>query len=130
MYLVSLAGRGDVVDTTKISLSKALNRSMRTIQKYISELHLFEYINRKVRISKIGWNKGLKIFILNPLRPFFKQSVDLVDQILMTENYRDVIQRFDFIGETETSHYNTNFIINRENLKKTVDKIEKIPIIT
>ena len=126
--LVALAGRGDVVDTNKNSLAKIMGCSARSIQRYIKELHIFDYITRKVRVSeRTGFDIGLKIFIEDNARPIFKRSKDLFDQILQAKSCRDVISSL-FVRETDLSQINTFILNNTDFDKKLSTENEKIPI--
>jgi len=126
--LVALAGREDHIDTNKTALAKLMGCSARSIQRYVKELHIFDYIVRKVRISeRTNFDIGLKIFILDDVRPVFRRSKDLLDTILQSKGCRNVISSL-FTTETEISSIKTILLNKPKLIDKLYKDVDKIPI--
>lgn len=70
--LVARTGRGQYTDTTKTTLGVIMNRCPRSIQRYVQELIKFGYIRTQTRKSRrTGFFIGLRVWIMNSVRPFY-----------------------------------------------------------
>lgn len=73
--LVARTGRGRYTDTTKTTLGVIMNRCPRSIQRYVQELIKFGYIRTQTRKSRrTGFFIGLRVWIMNSVRPFFARE--------------------------------------------------------
>lgn len=71
-------GKGIHMEATKYALALALNRSTRTIQRYLSDLARFGYIITQTRVSRAtGLYTGLRVKISEKVTPFFSKAGDL-----------------------------------------------------
>ncbi len=76
--LVALAGRGDVIETERWRLARSLGVSVRTLARYLADLRGGEgrtaYIATEHVVDGRGLVVGIRILILEPLRPYWRQS--------------------------------------------------------
>ncbi len=76
--LVALAGRGDVIETERWRLARSLGVSVRTLARYLADLRGGEehasYIATEHLVNARGMVVGIRIIILEPLRPYWRQS--------------------------------------------------------
>lgn len=88
--LVARTGRGRYTDTTKTTLGVIMNRCPRSIQRYVKELIKFGYIRTQTRKSRrTGFFIGLRIWIMNSVRPFFAQEDANYDAEIWWEQVRN-----------------------------------------
>ena len=73
--LAARTGKGHVTDSCKVTLGKIMNRSARSIQRYIQELIKFDYIQTQILKHRLsGMYRGLRIWITNKVLPYFAQG--------------------------------------------------------
>lgn len=76
--LVALAGRGDVIATERWRLARSLGVSVRTLARYLADLRGGEgrtaYILTEHLVDGRGMVVGIRILLLEALRPYWRQS--------------------------------------------------------
>ncbi len=79
--LVARAGRRDVLETERWRLAQALGVSVRTLARYLADLRggagRTPYIATEQLVDARGMVVGLRIIILEPLRPYWRQSQEV-----------------------------------------------------
>lgn len=70
-------GKDGVTETTKGTLASIMQRSTRSIQRYLTDLQQFGYILRISRQNDDNWYLGLRIWVTEKTKPYY-ESFDRV----------------------------------------------------
>jgi len=74
--LVAQAGKGTLANVTRAYLARALQVSVRTVARLLSELREHGYVVTSHRLGSLGQTTGLKVELLDPLLPYWQGTGD------------------------------------------------------
>ncbi len=81
--ITARTGQGRSTDTTKTTLGAIMSRHARSIQRYIQELIKFGYIRTQtIKSRRTGYYIGLRIWIMDKVLPFYKETSEHYDPTL------------------------------------------------
>ncbi|NDW07606.1 helix-turn-helix domain-containing protein [Jiella pacifica] len=77
VVLRARCGKGRVTQFAKATLAATMQRSARTIRRYLLDLERFGYIAARIRKTAKGFHTGLVITLTNKVLPFFAEQSGL-----------------------------------------------------
>lgn len=86
--------RAGETETTKATLANIMNRSVRSIQRYLADLVQFGYLNARIKRNHRGLYIGLILSVTKRTKPFYaslKRTAKLIGQTIEHSTLKSVI---------------------------------------
>ena len=94
------AGKGTQTTTTKGTLAAILNRSTRSITRYLRDLERCGYLQTRIRADTRGFHLGLRLTITEKVLPFFSEVKKLAKWLGESAGLKPVVPYMPFSTAT------------------------------
>ena len=98
------AGKGTQTTTTKGTLAAILNRSTRSITRYLRDLERCGYLQTRIRADTRGFHLGLALTITEKVLPFFSEMKKLAKWLGESAGLKPVVPFMPFATSSPGSH--------------------------
>ena len=98
------AGKGTQTTTTKGTLAAILNRSTRSITRYLRDLERCGYLQTRIRADTRGFHLGLALTITEKVLPFFSEMKKLAKWLGESAGLKPVVPFMPFATSSPRSH--------------------------